>query len=1596
MENQMLCYQCGNAKEGRCCNDTVGACGKSAETSRLQDELTGALVGLAKASVHKSIDEDIQRLMVEGLAATAAHTDFDNEQILALTEQAKAAKTKFVPKFGSYNTSLKLPEDFDIRVIWQKSPDIRSLKSLLLFGIRGIALYAHESWALGSKNKEAAGFFHKALIALGANHFKEDYYTLLDEMGGISLRAMEQANKARLNAYGSPSPVSVPRVIDPGPFIIVSGHNFEILAQILEQTKETGVNVYSHGEMLPAHAYPEFRKYPQFKGHYGTGWQNQQQEFDHIPAAIVFTSGCMDLPLPSYADRLFTAGTAYISGVPHLEQDFTPAIIAAIEQGGAPEQIAFPGVNGGTSVTTGFGRKTIRTVSYKLAAALAEGNLHHIYVVGGCDGNEANRGAYTDLIRRIPDDAVVFTWGCAKYRFNDIHYGEIDGVPRILDLGMCSDLPMVVETIEALAESAKLRVEELPLTWHYTWQGQRSTAEIFALFAADVQNVILGPALPPYFTAEVFRALAKEYNMTLFNGEASENDADAVPVAEAEPIPAEIPEETAAETEILIEEPAEEEPQKDSPYTPEELEERSEAAGLPDWAVMSEEEEAEAEAAAAEVRAEAAKAKPKIRPEDIDQSPAWLTADDDDDEDEITENIPEEPKMDIEARSEAAGLPAWAMEDNDEEENDEDDGPAVEFIVKDGKAMPVFASENTAPAEPEPTEPPKPAEPMPAKADIVLGDTAVSGGENAPKIVLPKGKGVSGWKDPDDEPSFTPGDRKPYRYTPPKELVEIPQPAPIALPAGAGISGYAADHSYDRDTADETITPLYSFAESQPEIKIPKGKGVSGWKEEDDTPRPVKRGDDSEKSGEKPWLKKSLERLHAEVEEANAPATPIPPAVPEPQPEPKEAAEPKAEAATPTETPAEPAVETDPAKPWLAASLKQLKESIEADKEAEANKNSDKPWLQASLNALHAEVEAEQNGGETPAPETNTEANDENNDEVYVSKYKHDANAAAEKPWLKTSIEELKESIDRDAGIKSVRSEKKGPAKEKTDEEVAARWQNAGERKSWKDIVPPGEKAAAAAAPVESAASSTDNTVPAAPLSGEPTDEPSGGGEPPEMWQKPKVMPKPWDKDLQTVWKKPDVLPKPWEMQQPTMYHNPDAQGNTEQVIPNIPLGNPNPRAAEEQQRAQAMAQQQAQQQAMAQQQAQQQAIAQQQAQQQAIAQQQAQQQAMAQQQAQQKAQWQAQQQALVEQQALVQQQQQAAYEAEQRALAARQDLEEQAARIRAAQAAQEAYAAQLREQAYRMEEARAQQAEAAARLAQQEQQLHAAQQQAERQVSRQSMRSRQEQAAYAAQLEQQAQQLRAAQAEQNAYRAQLEQQAAQMRAAQNAQANQAAQLAQQEQQLRQAMEQQSRRQQAFAQQQAQQQALAQQQAQQQAIAQQQQQAAPNPYQFGGNFFREEPVTLPPDAGVSGYRQTTFVPGQERPGADINDAIRTLPGVPQTAPQAIPADAGISGSHYHEELPPIMTDYTQTCYGVPQTPKVNLPQGAGVSGWNDPNPPMNAAPVQNNFFGFMNSDAPAGVRSNTEVITPGSGDEFIATKGPDGEVTVTIRSDKNK
>lgn len=1393
----MLCYQCGLAKNGKYCNDTLGACGKTAKSSRLQDELTGALIGLAKASAHKSVSEEVQQLMIEGLAATAAHSNFDDDRILALTEAVKAAKTTFIPKFGGLNASLKLPDDFDIRLIWQKTPTIRSLKSLLLFGIRGIALFARESRMLGVKNKEAVSFFHKALMALGANHFQEDYETLLKEMGGIALRAMEATGKARLLAYGSPDITAVPRVIEAGPFIIVSGHRYDLLESILEQTGESGIAVYSHGEMLPAHAYPLFQKYPLFKGHYGTGWQNQQNEFDHIPGAVIFTEGCIMPPLPSYADRLFTAGSLHMAGVPHLDQDITPAIIRSIELGGAPSQIPFPGINGGTVLHTGFGKKSVRTVSYKLAAALTEGNLRRIEIIGGCDGSEENRKEYTNRIRRISEDTIVFTLGCGKFRFNDIDYGTIDGIPRIIDIGTWEDLPLLIETISAVAESAKLRIEDLPLNWHFTWQEERSVAALFALFAADIHNAVLGPALPPFFTEEVFRIYAGEYGLSRF---------DQTETKEQEPSFSDT--ENNAETDRESTEQEQSAENETEPVHPSaEIEKRSAAAGLPDWAVMDETDEAEVSAARAAADAKAANTSEPIKQRiDVsDQTPDFAREDCE---------IPPEPPMEPEERSAAAGLPDWAQEDEDDNEEEIDE-------------IPETSSKESITNEPFETE--------------------------SPKIVLPKGKGVSGWKDPEEEPAFTPGAVKSsYRYTPPKELVEIPAPPPISLPSGAGISGFAANHDHDTEKK-ESAEPLYRFAEPLPEIKIPKGKGVSGWKESDDETHPPK-SEKKESNNEKPWLKKSLERLRAEVEADQKTQEPLPSEIPQ--------------------------------------------------TEETTTKAEDKPWLKASLAQLRADVEENEKKQELPPAEENNTEHIEDAETPYVSTFRHDADAAASKPWLKTSIEELKESIDRDAGIKTLRKdEKKNPAKEKTPEEAAEQWKNTPTAPAWKDIAPQ--------QPVT-------QTQP--PQEGKYEEEISGGGEPNPHWQKPKVLPKPWDKDLQTPWSKPEVLPKPWETQQPAAYHKPTPEGlqTRGHTIANLPPESPHqqqqnvtshlPREHSYQQDAQQAA-------------------------------------AMA----------------MAQQQALLQQQQTARAAVEQ-ALLQQHRLEEQNRQLKEALAQQEAYAHLLQQKAYQIQAARAQQEARANQLNQEALRLRQLQQQQQQYTQRQSMRDRQEQAAYAAQLEEKARQLRMAQQQQTAYRIQLEQQAAEMQSAQTAFLAQKEALYQQQQAL--------------------------------AAAIAQQLSTENNSDQWFPTSQEEPTVIPTNAGVSGFRQNQFVPGQKHPNSNINDAIRTYQNAPQGAKPNLPVNGGISGSRYHEELPPIICDYSQTCYGVPQTPKVNLPHGAGTSGWTDPNPPAAATAVSNNFFDFMNTDAPAGIHSDREIITPGSGDEFIATKGPNGEVTVTIRTDK--
>ncbi|HMM06818.1 MAG TPA: hydroxylamine reductase [Clostridiales bacterium] len=1079
MENRMLCYQCAGAAQGKCCNNDAGVCGKTAETSYLQDVLTGALVGLAKASVHKSVDEEIQRLTVEGLCATAAHANFTDARLLALIDRVREAKKRFMPKYGDHNAGLTIPEDFDIRLIWQKSPDLRSLKSLLLFGIRGIASYAYQSWALGYQNKETATFFHKALIALSANHFKEDYFALLKEMGEVNLRAMELLDKAKNQTYGEPSPVEVSRIIDAGPFIVVSGHHYHDLMTILEQTADTGVNVYSHGELLPAHAYPAFRKYPHFKGHYGTGWQNQQLEFDHIPAALVFTSNCVMLPLPSYADRVFTCGTAGLPGIPHIDDhDFRPVLIRAIELNGAPAKTTFPGANGGALLKTGFGKKSLQTLGYKIAGAMTDGEIKHIFVIGGCDGFGEDRQFFTDIIHRLPGDAVVLTYGCCKFRFNDIENTAVGGVPRIVDVGQCGDLLQLIGAVEAIAAAAQCRVEELPLTWLLSWQEQRSMANLFSLFAADIHNVILGPKRPPFFTDAVLEAFAKEFNLSILMDEKTAEDE----TFKEETLDFEVESAKPAPTGEEVVTPGGEKfraQETSGEVNPAELTAEADAATatLPDWAVSDDEEEVafrEEEADGEDPRTK----KPQIPPEEIDQTPDFLLADD------------------------------QTMESKEP-------GEAAE---------PKEAGKSTAAGTEQPPGPKITPETPPQE-----GDTGV------PTLTIPKGKGVSGWQDPDENPSFQRNAvKKPYVYTPRQELKEVPAPPPIALPAGAGVSGFSQGQA--KESAPLPMENMYSFAEVKPEIKIPKGKGVSGWQETDDFAFSAKKRSaadkkSDEKSSAKPWLENSLKELKASLDEdiddtvdhentappeadAEAQSTPDAPAPPDATapkaatPAPRDTTAPEADAETELEATAATAAAPSPlldeeerrAKPWLENSLQELKASLAEDEEAKK--------------------------------------------------------ADGDKPWLAASLKQLKESIVED-GIEPASSQDTPTETVSSTPPAAAEGLPQTERKlplppkSWQDIVPGQHQAKAAPqSPLQSQPQPATETKPAseAPVN-----------EAPQTWQKPPVVAKPWERDLQRTWQKPATVTKPWQQQQIPIAPSPAAEPTpgVYTQLPNLPLGNP-------------------------------------------------------------------------------------------------------------------------------------------------------------------------------------------------------------------------------------------------------------------------------------------------------------------------------------------------------------------------------------------------------------------------------------------------------
>lgn len=481
----MFCFQCEQTANCKACTASSGVCGKSGVTAKAQDDLTGALISLAMSG---SDDYD---LFIDGLFTTVTNVNFDSESVNALTKRTGK-------------------ESFDMNKIWNADEDIRSLKSLILFGLRGMAAYAYHARILGYRDDEVNKFFVNALSALGQDYGMNELLPIVMETGKVNLKCMALLDKANTETYGTPSPVNVNTGIEKGPFIVITGHDLRDLELLLQQTQGKGINIYTHGEMLPAHAYPKLKRYSHLKGNFGTAWQNQQKEFDGVPGAFLFTTNCLMPPKKSYSDNIFTTGLVHFEGITHIDEhkDFSPVIAKALELGGYSDD-----VKGGT-LTTGFGHGAVLSVADKIIEAVKSGKIKHFFLVGGCDGARAGRNYYTEFVKHTPSDTVILTLACGKYRFNDLDLGTVEGLPRIIDMGQCNDAYSAIQVAIALADAFKCSVNDLPLSMILSWYEQKAVCILLTLLSLGIKNIRLGPTLPAFISPNVLNYLAENFNIS--------------------------------------------------------------------------------------------------------------------------------------------------------------------------------------------------------------------------------------------------------------------------------------------------------------------------------------------------------------------------------------------------------------------------------------------------------------------------------------------------------------------------------------------------------------------------------------------------------------------------------------------------------------------------------------------------------------------------------------------------------------------------------------------------------------------------------------------------------------------------------------------------------------------------------------------------------------------------------------------------------------------------------------------------------------------------------------------------------------------------
>ncbi len=528
----MFCYQCEQAAGGKGCTKKIGVCGKSDEVAALQDLLVYSLKGLAlfaeagrKAGVE---DRGVNIFTSEALFATLTNVDFDPVRFESLIRRSVELRDLLKGKVDSlggaedfrHGSATFVPaarrEDLIVQGRAVKEhvpdgkvdPDIQSLQDIVLFGLKGVAAYADHALILGKEDAAVFAFMHSALAAMTKTDLGlDDWVGLAMKCGEVNLRTMELLDGANTGAYGHPVPTKVPLGARRGKAILVSGHDLKDLEEILKQTESKGISVYTHGEMLPAHGYPGLKqKYPHLYGHYGTAWQNQQKEFAKFPGSIVMTTNCIQRPLDSYADNIFTCGLVGWPGVRHIQdRDFTPAVEKALEMTGFTED------GSGTGVMTGFARNAVLGVADKVIDAVKKGQIRHFFLVGGCDGAKPGRNYYTQFVEKAPKDTVVLTLACGKFRFFDKDLGDIGGIPRLLDIGQCNDAYSAVQIALALAKAFDTGVNELPLSLVLSWYEQKAVAILLTLLYLGIKDIRLGPSLPAFITPNVLDFLVKNF-----------------------------------------------------------------------------------------------------------------------------------------------------------------------------------------------------------------------------------------------------------------------------------------------------------------------------------------------------------------------------------------------------------------------------------------------------------------------------------------------------------------------------------------------------------------------------------------------------------------------------------------------------------------------------------------------------------------------------------------------------------------------------------------------------------------------------------------------------------------------------------------------------------------------------------------------------------------------------------------------------------------------------------------------------------------------------------------------------------------------------